>query len=54
MKIEIQPCAKVDLVDSLKKIESNLLTEPVDPNVNFSNPLATPLEQLVVASKSTQ
>ena len=54
MKIEIQPCSKVDLVDSLKNIESNLLTQAVDQNVNFSNSLVTPLEQLAVASTFTQ
>ena len=54
MKTKNQSCIKVDLVYSLKKIESNILTQAVDSNINFSNSLATHFEQLAVASKSTQ
>ena len=54
IKTEIQPCVNVDLVDSLKKIESNILTQAVDSNMNFSNSLATCIKQLAAASKSTQ
>lgn len=53
-KIEIQPCVKVDLVESSGKIESNVLTQAVDSNASFSQFITAPPEHLAVASKSTQ
>jgi len=53
-KIETQPCAKVDLVESLSKIEDNILSKAAESNASFSQSLAALLEQLAVASKSTQ
>ena len=43
-KIETQPCATMELVQQLTKIESNILAQTVDPNFVFLHSLAAPLE----------
>ena len=53
-KIDTQPCAKIDLVQQLNKIEANILSQAENASASLSQSLAAPLEQLVVASKSTQ
>ena len=53
-KVDTEPCANLELVKELKKIEMNILLKAEDSNVSFSRSLADPLEQLAIASKSAQ
>ena len=53
-KIETQPCATIELVHQLTKIEFNILAQVVDLNLVALQSLASPLEQLMVASRTTQ
>ena len=53
-KIDTQPCAKLDLVQQLNKIEASFLSQTKDASASISQSLTTPLEQLAAASKTTQ
>lgn len=53
-KMKNQPCTKVELVDYLRKIESNILTQAIESYEKLSRSLAAPLEQLDDVSRSTQ
>ena len=50
----VMPCFNVELVNLLKESESNYLNQATDSQTSISQSLVFALEQLDVASKSTQ
>ena len=53
-KVQSEPCSNAELVNLLKKVESNCLNQACDLQTSMIQSLKLPLEQLAVASKSTQ